>query len=136
MNFSLLPMHRQYKPNWLTIVPLPCELPIFPSQKLERRWNGTNTLPSERGLNACVPELTNSQFCDCSELKAKRPKSSFCVDYDSIGVIKFFYLLVPDSWHPWYSSRLNKEFLCCKCLQNSFYSFSLYFTLLYGLNGG
>ena len=35
------------KQNWYAIVPFPCEQPICPFQKLERRWNGRIAFPCE-----------------------------------------------------------------------------------------
>ena len=41
----------EHKTNWYAIVPFPCEQPICPFQKLERRWNGTIVFPCELSLN-------------------------------------------------------------------------------------
>ena len=38
------------KENWYAIVPFPCEHPICPFQKLERRRNGTIVFSRELGL--------------------------------------------------------------------------------------
>ena len=38
------------KQNWYAIVPFPCEQPICPLQKLERRWDGTTAFPCELDL--------------------------------------------------------------------------------------
>ena len=43
--------HLNTKQNWYAILPFPSEQPICPFQKLERRRNGTITLPCELGHN-------------------------------------------------------------------------------------